>query len=158
MRTFITRLSNYMSVVAGIILMVMAVLTFVDVVMRYMGKPVPGAYEVIAYLGVAVTGFALPRASLMKTHVYVDLVYDKMTGKPKMIMKTFTRILVAAFFLCTAVYFVRMGLSFIAARAVTMTLRVPFHPVVFGMAFCCLVQSMVTIWEIFEKEGGGPNE
>ena len=158
MRTFVMRLSNYMSVVAGVVLIVMAVLTFVDVIMRYIGKPVPGAYEVIAYLGVAVTGFALPRASLMKTHVYVDLVVDKISRKPRTVLKTITRILVAAFFLCTAWYFVRMGQSFIAARVVTMTLRVPFYPVVFGMAFCCLVQSMVTIREIFEKEGGGNNE
>jgi TRAP-type C4-dicarboxylate transport system permease small subunit len=155
MRIFIVRLSNYMSLVAGAVLVIMAALTFIDVVMRYIGKPVPGAYEVIAYLGVAVTGFALPRASLMKTHVYVDLVIDKLSWKPRTILKIITRILVAAFFLCTAWYFVRMGQSFIAARAVTMTLRVPFYPVVFGMAFCCLVQSIVTIWEIFEKEGGG---
>jgi hypothetical protein len=51
-----------------------------------------------------------------------------------------------------------MGQSFIAARAVTMTLRVPFHPVVFGMAFCCLVQIAISVWEIFEKGGGENNE
>lgn len=158
MRSFIIRLCNFMNIIAAVVLIVMALLTFVDIVMRYMGRPVPGAYEVIAYLGVAVVGFALPRASLMKTHVYVDILYDKMTGKPKMIMKTCTRILIAAIFLCTAWYFVRMGMSFVATRAVTMTLRVPFHPVVFGMAFCCFVQSLVSIWEIFEKEGGGDNE
>jgi len=154
MRTFIMRLSNYMSVLAGVVLIIMAVLTFVDIIMRYIGKPVPGAYEVIAYLGVAVVGFSLPRASLMKTHVYVDIVIDRISTKYRTILKTITRILIAVFFLCTAWYFVRMGQSFVAARAVTMTLRVPFHPVVFGMAFCCLVQSIVTIWEIFEKEGG----
>jgi TRAP-type C4-dicarboxylate transport system permease small subunit len=154
MRLLIMRLCTFLSIIAGVILIVMAIITFADVVMRYMGKPIPGAYEIIAYLGVSVIGFSLPRASMMKTHVYVDLVIDKMSGKSKMIMKTCTRILVILFFLCTGWYFIKMGINFINTRSVTMTLQVPFYPVVFGMAICCFVQAIVSIYEIFEKEGG----
>ena len=71
------RLCNSYHIIAAVVLIIMALLTFVDIVMRYMGKPLPGAYEIVAYLGVAVVGFALPRASLMKTHVYVDLLLIK---------------------------------------------------------------------------------
>jgi TRAP-type C4-dicarboxylate transport system permease small subunit len=154
MRVFVRRVSNLMSIIAGVVLIFMVVLTFVDVVMRFFGSPVPGVYEVIAYLGVAVTGFALPRASMMKTHVYVDLVIDKVAPKTQKIMKVFTRIIVFFMFLFAAWYFVEMGKSFIATRSVTMTLRLPFYPVVFGMAVSCLSQCMVSIYEIFEKEGG----
>jgi TRAP-type C4-dicarboxylate transport system permease small subunit len=154
MRVFVTRLSNFMSIVAGVVLVFMVILTFIDVVMRFFGSPVPGVYEVIAYLGVAVTGFALPRASMMKTHVYVDLVIDKVSAPARKALKVFTRIIVFLMFLFAAWYFVEMGKSFIATRSVTMTLRLPFYPVVFGMAVSCLVQCLVSIYEIFEKEGG----
>jgi len=143
-----------MSIIAGAVLIFMVILTFVDVVMRFFGRPVPGVYEVIAYLGVAVTGFALPRASMMKTHVYVDLVIDKVSSKTRKSLKVFTRIVVFLMFFFAAWYFVEMGKSFIATRSVTMTLRLPFYPVVFGMAVTCLAQCLVSIYEIFEKEGG----
>jgi TRAP-type C4-dicarboxylate transport system permease small subunit len=151
MRVFVIRLTDFMSVIAGVVLIFMVILTFADVVMRYMGSPIPGVYEIVAYLGVIVTGFALPRASMKKTHVYVDLVIDKMPRKPKRAVRTGTRILVALFFLCTAWYFLKMGVNFITTNSVTMTLRVPFYPVVFGMALSCLVQSMVSVFEIFEQ-------
>jgi TRAP-type C4-dicarboxylate transport system permease small subunit len=131
----------------------MVILTFIDIVMRFFGSPVPGVYEVIAYLGVAVTGFALPRASMMKTHVYVDIVIDKVSPEWRKAMKVFTRLVVFFMFLFTAWYFIEMGKSFIATNSVTMTLRLPFYPVVFGMTVSCLAQCMVSICEIFEKEG-----
>ncbi len=154
MRVFVMRLSNFMSIVAGTVLVFMVILTFIDVVMRFFGSPVPGVYEVIAYLGVAVTGFALPRASMMKTHVYVDFVIDKVSPTWRKILKVLTRIIVFFMFLFASWYFVEMGKSFIATKSVTMTLRLPFYPVVFGMAVSCLVQCLVSIYEIFEKEEG----
>lgn len=153
MRVLVMKLSAFMSIISGGILVAMIFITFADIIMRYMGSPIPGVYEVVAYLGVAVTGLALPRASMMKAHVYVDLLIDKMSEVPKRAMKVFTRILVLLFFLLTGWSLMKMGKSFVATNTVTAMLRVPFYPVVFGAAFSCLVQCMVSIYEIFEKEG-----
>jgi TRAP-type C4-dicarboxylate transport system permease small subunit len=158
MRKFILRLTGYMSVVAGIVLIFMACLTFMDVVMRYLGSPIPGVYEIVAFLGVAVAGFVLPRSSMMKAHVVVDFVVEKLSGRPRMAMKIITRVLVAIFFFIASWYFVGMAQSFIATRTVTVTLGVPFYPVVFVMAFSFLVEGIVSIYQIFEKEDGVDNE
>jgi TRAP-type C4-dicarboxylate transport system permease small subunit len=153
MRVLFMKLSAFMSIIAGIILVAMILITFADIIMRFMGSPIPGVYEVIAYLGVAVAGLALPRASMMKTHVYVDLLIDRMSGIPKKTMKIFTRILVCIFFLLTGWYLMRMGISFVVTKTVTMMLRVPYYPVVFAAAFGCFVQCAVSIYEMFEREG-----
>ncbi len=158
MRLLVMRLSNVMSVVAGMVLVAMVLITFADIVMRYMGKPIPGVYEIIAYLGVAVIGFGLPRASMKKTHVYVDLVIDKLSIKQKMVLRIFTRIMVFLFFALTGWYFIGMGKAFVATHSVTMTLRVPFYPVVFGMVLSCCAQCAVSIVEIVEEYGGSTNE
>jgi TRAP-type C4-dicarboxylate transport system permease small subunit len=157
MQKFISKLSSYMAVAAGIILIFMAALTFADIVMRYFGKPIPGVYEVVAFLGIAVAGFVLPRSSLMKAHVAVDFVTEKLSGKPKLAVKIFTRVLVAAFFIVTSWFFIGMAQSFIATRSVTMTLKIPFYPVVYVMVFSFVVQGIVSICQIFEKEKGGDN-
>ncbi len=150
MGTYTKALCNLMTIIAGIVLLIMMVITFADIVMRYLGRPVVGAYEIVAFLGVAVTGFALPRASLMKAQVYVDLVVDKLSAGPRKTLQVITRVLVFIMFLIAAWYFIVMGTKFMATHTVTMSLRVPFYPVVFGLAASCLVQCVVAVYEIVE--------
>jgi len=152
MRLFVTKLSAIMSVIAGIVLMCMMIITFSDIIMRFVGRPIPGVYEVVAFLGIAVTMFALPRATLKKTHVAVDMLTEKLGGTSKIILRVITRILVIVFFFLTAWYLYKMGMRYMNTNTVTMMLRVPFYPVVFGASFAALVQSLVGIYEIFAKE------
>ena len=153
MRVFVTRLSNVMIVIAGFVLLLMAALTFADVVMRYFGKPILGTYELVGFLGVAMVAFSLPRASLKNAHVYVDLVVDKLPAGWHKIFRIFTRILVFLMFLVGTWYCILMARSFIMTKTVSSSLRVPFYPVVFALAFACLVQCLVSIVQIFEEKG-----
>ncbi len=157
MQRLVGLLSIIMSVFAGVILLSMTGITFVDVVLRYFGRPLVGTYELVAFLGVAVAALALPRASLLNTHVYVDLVVNKLPDGWRKILRVFTRLLVFFMFLIAAWYFVFMARNFIATRTVTTTLRVPFYPVVFALAGSSLVQCLVNAYEIFE-EIRRPNE
>lgn len=149
-----TNVSNFMSILAGIVLLLMTAITFLDIVMRNFGKPLVGAYELVAFLGVAVTAFALPRASLLKTHVYVDILIDKLPESAQKILKISTRILVFFMFFFAAWYFMEMGKNFIKTHTVTMSLRVPFYPVVFALAASSIVQCLICICEIFTDKGG----
>jgi TRAP-type C4-dicarboxylate transport system permease small subunit len=152
MEKFMNRLTGYMSVAAGIVLVFMACLTFADIIMRVFGKPIPGVYEVVGFLGVAVAAFVLPRSSLERAHVGVDLVVEKLSSKPRMVIKIITRVLVAVFFFMAAWYFVGMAQSFIATKSVTMTLKLPFYPVVYVLVFSFFVQGIVSVYQIVEKE------
>lgn len=154
MHTLVTRLSNYLSVLAGLILLFMTGLTFVDVLLRYFGKPIVGAYELVAFLGVAVSAFALPRASLKKAHVYVDIVVDKLPSRWHTVFRVFTRILVFLMFFFAIFYFLFMARNFIATHSVTMTLKVPFYPVVFALAASCIVQCLACVCEIMDDVRG----
>ena len=148
MRAFVVRLSDYMSVIAGVILLFMAGLTFLDVVLRYFAKPIVGTYELVSFLGVAVAAFALPRASLMGAHVYVDILVDKLSARLHKAFRVFTRVLVFMMFLIGTWYFVFMAKNFVTTHTVTMTLKVPFYPVVFALAASSIVQCLVSLCEI----------
>ena len=152
MEKFMNRLTGYMSVAAGIVLIFMACLTFADIVMRIFGKPIPGVYEVVGFLGVAVAAFVLPRSSLERAHVGVDLVVEKLSSTPRVVIKIITRVLVAAFFFTAAWYFIGMAQSFIATKSVTMTLKLPFYPVVYVLVVSFVVQGIVSVYQIVEKE------
>jgi TRAP-type C4-dicarboxylate transport system permease small subunit len=158
MKKFIYSLTGYMTVAAGVILIFMAILTFADIVMRYFGRPIPGVYEVVAFLGIAVAGFVLPRYSLMKAHVAVDFVVEKLSTGQRMMMNIVTRVMAAFFFFVASWFFVGMAKSFIATNSVTMTLKIPFYPVVYMLAFSFFVQGVVMVYQIFEKKSGGRDE
>lgn len=158
MRKFILRLTGYMAVLAGAVLIFMALLTLADIILRFFGRPIPGVYEVVAFLGLALAGLVLPRSSLMKAHVSVDMVTEKLSPNARMIVNIFTRALVALFFLVTGWYFIGMGRSFIETNSVTMTLKIPFYPVVFVMVFSFFVQTLVTIFQMSEKKGENKDE
>jgi TRAP-type C4-dicarboxylate transport system permease small subunit len=148
-----TKLSNAMSILAGVVLITMTVITFFDVVLRYFGKPIAGAYELVAFMGVAVIALALPRASLMKAHVYVDLLVDKLPRRGHRALRILTRVLVFCMFLFAAWYFVIMARNFVVTNSVTITLKVPFYPVVYALAASAIVQCLVSICEIMDDKG-----
>jgi TRAP-type C4-dicarboxylate transport system permease small subunit len=148
MQAFVTRLSIYMSVIAGIVLVFMAGITFLDVVLRYFKRPIVGTYEIVSFLGVVVVAMALPRASLMGSHVFVDIVVDRIPEAWRKVFRVFTRLLVFLLFAIAIFYFIAQARALMATRTVTMTLKVPFYPVVFALAASCVVQCLVSICEI----------
>jgi TRAP-type C4-dicarboxylate transport system permease small subunit len=137
-----------MMIIAGVILIFMAGLTLLDVIMRYFGKPIVGTYELVSFLGLAAVAFSLPRSSLMGAHVYVDLVVDKLPTGSRKLFRVFTRFLVFLLFLIASWYFFHIGMDLIATKTVTMSLKVPFYPVVFALAAGCLAQCLVSVCEI----------
>jgi TRAP-type C4-dicarboxylate transport system permease small subunit len=154
MRKVLTIFTNLMSIIAGVILLAMAGLTLADVIMRYFRKPIIGTYEVVAFLGVAVVAFSLPRASMTKTNVVVDLVIDKLPPRWRRACEICTRVMVFGMFLIGVWYFFNMAQNFVSTNTVTPTLRVPFYPVVYAMALSCFVQCLVSLLEIFDPRGG----
>lgn len=157
MRTLVAmtvRISNCMSYISGCILLFMAGLTLADIILRFLGKPILGTYEIVSFLGAAVAGFALPRASFKGAHVNVDLVTSKLPKSTQRALNIVTKFLGIFLFLFGAIYLAFMGRNFYLTKTVTMTLRVPFYPVVFGLAFSCLVQCFVSFSQMMiSKEG-----
>lgn len=139
---------------AGFILVAMIGVTLADIVMRFFGRPIIGAYEIVSFLGVAVIALAIPRASFLKTHVYVDFIIDKLPVKSKKALRIVTRLIVFCMFLAASWYFILMGMSYMQTKTVTMSLKVPFYPVIFALAASCLMQCLVSICEIFCEDGG----
>jgi TRAP-type C4-dicarboxylate transport system permease small subunit len=116
-------------------------------------KPILGTYEIVAFLGAAVAGLALPRGSLKGANINVDLVSSKLSPKTQKALLIVTKLLGILLFLFGAIYLALMGRNFYLTKTVTMTLRVPFYPVVFGLAFSCLVQCLVSLSQMFDDKG-----
>jgi TRAP-type C4-dicarboxylate transport system permease small subunit len=151
---FQQRMCRLLLLISGLTLAFMLLFTLLDVIMRAFGRPIVGDYEVISFLGAVVVGFALPYTSLLKGHVMVDFLLEKLPKTTGDAMQIATRVLSIALFLWMGWNFVVMSLDLIKSKEVTPVFRLPYYPISFGLAFTCVIQCLVLLSQIKELVGG----
>ena len=140
--------SKLLNIIAGIAVTVMMLLTVADVLLRAGGHPIIGTYEIVALLLALVIGFGIPQVSLDRGHVYMDFLLEKLSKRGKKVMHTFTRLFCIIFFLPLGYNLFNVGARFHASGEVSATIKIPFYPVAYGVAVCCLLECCVFIFDI----------
>ena len=142
---FISKLLNY---IAGLALTFMMFLTVADVFLRAGGHPIIGTYEIVALSLALVIGFGIPQVSLDKGHVYMEFLLEKFSKRGKDVMNTITRVLCLILFAFIGYNLFNVGAGFHASGEVSATIKMPFYPVAYGVAVCCLLECCVFIFDI----------
>ena len=148
--SFERKLCRFLLLISGLTLAFMLLFTLADVMMRAFGKPIVGDFEVISFLGAVVVGFAIPYTTLLKAHVIVDFLIEKLPKNVGDGMQVATRIIGIALFLWMGWNFVDMSLDLIKSNEVTPVFRLPYYPITFGLAFSCLVECFILFSEILK--------
>ena len=151
---FQQKMCKLLLLISGLTLAFMLLFTLLDVIMRAFGRPIVGDYEVISFLGAVVVGFAIPYTSMLKGHVIVDFLLEKLPKTTGDAMQIATRVLSIALFLWMGWNFVVMSLDLIKSKEVTPVFRLPYYPISFGLAFTCVIQCLVLLSQIKELVGG----
>jgi TRAP-type C4-dicarboxylate transport system permease small subunit len=126
----------------------MMLLTVADVVLRAGGHPIIGTYEIVALLLAVVIGFGIPQVSLDRGHVYMEFLLQKFSKSARNVMNTLTRILCLILFAFAGVNLFSVGAAFRASGEVSPTIQLPFYPVAYAVAICCLLECCVFIFDI----------
>jgi TRAP-type C4-dicarboxylate transport system permease small subunit len=150
----ITKLSNIMYACAGVVLTFMMALTVADVILRYLGKPIPGTYELVGLSGAVVIGFAIPYTSLVRGHIFVEFLIDRFGKERRSVVLIFTKILILLLFIAFGVNLFRTGMDMAASGEVTQILRIPFYPVAYGMGVCCFIECLIMVSDVVKLAGG----
>jgi TRAP-type C4-dicarboxylate transport system permease small subunit len=140
--------SSVLSAIAGAALAFLMFLTVADVVLRILGHPIVGTYELVAVSGAVAIGLSLPITSWMRGHIYVDSFVERLPRVARVVLTVATRLLVLGLFFLIGWNLLKYAMSLRAAGEVTPTLRVPFYPVVIGVGVSCLVECVVMIADI----------
>jgi TRAP-type C4-dicarboxylate transport system permease small subunit len=141
----VRRLSAVLNLAAGIALSFMMMITVVDVAMRAMGRPFIGTYEIVGLTLALVIGLAIPQVSLDGAHVYMEFGLDRLSGRGKRLMMTFTRLLCIVLFVFVGYNLISVGTEFRVSGEVSPTLQLPFFPVAYAVGICCFLQCFVFI-------------
>lgn len=141
--TWIYRLSKGAFTIAGITLTAMMLLTVSDVILRAFGKPLVGAFELVAFAGAIAIGFSIPLTSWVKGHIYVDFLITKLSPSGRKGFQVATRSAAMVLFIVIGWNLLKMGWDLQRSGEVSPTLQLPFFPIVYGVGVSCLLESAV---------------
>ncbi|MBW6485194.1 MAG: TRAP transporter small permease [Syntrophobacterales bacterium] len=147
-------LGKFLDIFAGIAITFIMLLTVLDVILRSFRMPVVGTYELVAFSGAVVIGFAVPLTTLLKGHVLVDFFVAKFPEAVRNTVNITTRLLGIGLFSILCWNLIKMGMDFYRTGEVSLTLQLPFYPMAFGLGFCALVQCLILIAQILQVIGG----
>lgn len=137
--------------VAGVALACSMFLTVADVFLRTLKRPIVGTFELVGLMGALVVGFALPQTSRLRGHVLMDFITSKLPAAIQGILHVITRVLGIGLFIIIGWNMVNLGNNFRRVGEVTPTLQLPIYPVVYAIAFCCLVECIVLFADMIGK-------
>jgi len=146
----LVKVSKILSHIGGAALTFMMFLTVADVLMRAFGHPILGTYELVSLSLAIVIGFSIPKVSLERGHVFMEILLEKLSKRDRAIMNTFTRILAAVLFGIIAYNLLLIGKEYHMSGEVSSTLKIPFYPVVYFVGICCFVECLVFLSDILK--------
>jgi len=150
----INGLSRFLNVIAGVSLTFLMLLTVMDVILRSLKRPIVGTYELVAFSGAIVIGFAVPLTSWVRGHIYVDFFILRFSQRVRNVFNIATRCLVIVLFFLIGWNLIKYGIDLQKSGEVSLTLQMPFYPIAYGVGLCCFIQCLVLVCDIIKIFGG----
>jgi C4-dicarboxylate transporter, DctM subunit len=129
------RVSQAISIVAVILMLILAGVTFLDVLMRWLaGRSIAGINEILS-MGFAVAVAAtLPSGAALRANLRVNLLEDLMSPRMRAWLGVAGSLLLAGFFALLAWQVMAQADTMVARNRVTPIFRMPVGPVLYAVA------------------------
>ncbi|MEA2107991.1 MAG: TRAP transporter small permease [Pseudomonadota bacterium] len=136
---------NYFS---AICVMAMMLLTCADVVLRLFKHPILGTYELVGLFGALTIALAIPATTLNKGHVAVEFLVEKLPPSARKICTIITTLLSIFLFALIAWQSFLYADILRSTGEVTLSLQMPFYPVVYVISAAALLVCVVLFLEL----------
>lgn len=136
-------LHPWMMRVAGVALIVMLGIACGNMFLRVLWLPIKGTYELVGFLGAVVTSFALGYTQSQRGHIAVDIVVNRYPKRLQGMVEALNDLICGLFFGIVAWQVGKWAHTVWRTGEVSETLRIPFHPFTYGVAFGCGVLALV---------------
>jgi len=144
--------SHRVNWVAGIGLVAMFGLIVADIIgIKFFKHPIPGAIEMVGFLGAVVTAFAIAFTQVRRGHIQVEFFVMRLPKRAQAGVTALVSLLGIALFGLLAWQSYDFGRTLQVTGEVSMTQRIPFYPFVYAVAFCCLPVCLVLLVEFLNS-------
>lgn len=142
-------LARRLDMIAAIAIFSMMALTCVDVFLRYFfRRPITGTYEIVALLGAVAVSFAMAHTLAEKGHVAVSLIVQLFPKRIQGIIESIISIFGIILFALIAWQSVLYGMDCQRSGEVSLTLELPFYPIIYGVALCAGIVCLVLMVDL----------
>lgn len=152
------RLNKLFIWIGGIALVSMTLIACANMLLRPLGFPLKGAYELVGFLGALVVAFPLGYAQITRAHIAVDILANRFSKKTQRIMDLFNSFFCVIFFVLVAWQLTVFGTTILERGETSETLRIIYYPFVYAVALCCLLLAFVLTIDflklIVSRKGG----
>ena len=148
---YLDRAGKGFNIIACAAVIIMMLLSAGDVLLRLIGKPIPGAYEMVGFLGTLVVSFALGYTTLEKGHIAVELLFKRVPQRLQLVLQAFTDLICFLFFSLLAYQAFVYALDIRQSGEVSATLQMPLYPFIVGMAFGFTLLGIILAADFFKS-------
>jgi len=113
-------------------------------------KPIPGTYEIVSFLGAVAVSFAMAYTLAEKGHVAVSLIVQLFRKRLQGIVETTISVFGIILFALITWQSVLYGIDCQRAGEVSLTLQLPFYPIIYGVALGAGVVCLVLLVDLID--------
>lgn len=145
---FAISLSKWLDWIGAAGLVAMFALATADIIgIKALKHPIPGAIEIVAFLGVVVTAFAMAYTQVVRGHISVEIFTMRLSKRVQAGLAAFVSFLGIALFIVLAWRSYDYGRVLQTTGEVSMTQRIPFYPFVYGIVLCSVAVALLLVVE-----------
>ena len=140
-----------MKLVGAACLVGMTFLTCADVVGRAFGYPIFGSVEIVGFMATLAVVMALPYTHQVNGHIGVELFVRLLSEKTQTIIDICTGVLSLVLFALVTWRMAVYARTMHESGEVSMNLEFPEYLIIYVVAFCFVVFTMIILKDILEK-------
>ena len=135
---YIDQLHRLFTVIGGVFLVAMIVLTCANIVLRMVWLPVQGTVELMGFFGAMVTACALGYTQIQRGHIAVDVLINTFPRRTRSVLQAVNNMLCLLFFGLVAWQLLKKAEILRQSGEVTETLRISYYPFMYVVAVGCV--------------------
>lgn len=142
-------LSEWFDRIAWVCLVIMMLVAVLNVGLRVIGSPMQGAVELTSFLSALVMGFALSHTIIVKGHISVQLLIDRLPERTRQCAHIISGIL--TFVILATMFWTTGNLAIDIWGEVSVILKVYISPFIAAISICCLLGSLAVLEDILRS-------
>lgn len=140
---FGNRLSKWFSWIGGIALLTLTGIACANMILRPLGAPLTGAYELVGFLGALAVALPLGYTQIFRSHISVDILATHYSKRTNRIMNGISSLLCMIFFILVGWQTAKYATMIWKRGETSETLRIIYHPFVYVVSICCFLLALV---------------
>jgi len=145
------RLNKWFTWIGGIALLALMGVACANMLLRPMGSPLTGAYELVGFFGALVVALPLGYAQITRSHISVDILTTRYSARIKRILNGISSLICIIFFILVSWKSADYATTIWKRGEMSETLRMIYHPFVYVVALCCLLLAFVLLIDFLKS-------